>query len=137
MLDAGGQDKNISDRAATGGDLINTLIDHLRKAGVQNTRKRERLKFDRLETYAGQYIQAEGEYTDSNGKIKRVGVCFGPEHGTVGPTLIREAAKEAVQGIGFDVLLVCGFAFDPPQTGKIAVKVTNHYGDEVLKVYCI
>ena len=25
--------------------------------------------------------------------------------------------------------------FDPPVTGKIAVKVINHYGDEVLKVY--
>ena len=25
--------------------------------------------------------------------------------------------------------------FDPPSTGKIAVKVINHYGDEVLKVY--
>jgi len=25
--------------------------------------------------------------------------------------------------------------FDPPQTAKIAVKVINHYGDEVLKVY--
>ena len=111
VLAADGRDEKSAE--ATGGDLINTLIDHLRKAGVQNTRKRERLKFDRLETYAGQYIQAEGEYTDADGKVKRVGVCFGPEHGTVGPDLIREAAKEAVQGIGFDVLLVCGFAFDP------------------------
>lgn len=25
--------------------------------------------------------------------------------------------------------------FDPPGTGKIAIKVINHYGDEVLKVY--
>ena len=25
--------------------------------------------------------------------------------------------------------------FDPPGTGKIAAKVINHYGDEVLKVY--
>jgi adenine-specific DNA-methyltransferase len=25
--------------------------------------------------------------------------------------------------------------FDPPSTGKIAAKVINHYGDEVLKVY--
>ena len=25
--------------------------------------------------------------------------------------------------------------FDPPESGKIAVKVINHYGDEVLKVY--
>jgi len=27
------------------------------------------------------------------------------------------------------------YSFDPPMTGKIAVKVVNHYGDEVLKVY--
>jgi hypothetical protein len=26
-------------------------------------------------------------------------------------------------------------AFDRPQSGKIAVKVINHYGDEVLKVF--
>jgi len=25
--------------------------------------------------------------------------------------------------------------FDPPETGKIAVQVINHYGDEVLKVF--
>lgn len=25
--------------------------------------------------------------------------------------------------------------FDIPKSGKIAVKVINHYGDEVLKVY--
>ena len=25
--------------------------------------------------------------------------------------------------------------FDPPETGKVAVKVINHYGDEVLHVY--
>ena len=25
--------------------------------------------------------------------------------------------------------------FDPPKTGKVAVKVINHYGDEVLKVF--
>ena len=25
--------------------------------------------------------------------------------------------------------------FDPPRSGKIAVKVINHYGDEVLKVF--
>jgi len=25
--------------------------------------------------------------------------------------------------------------FERPETGKIAIKVINHYGDEVLKVY--
>ena len=27
--------------------------------------------------------------------------------------------------------------FDAPASGKIAVKVINHYGDEVLKVYAV
>lgn len=27
--------------------------------------------------------------------------------------------------------------FAPPDTGKIAIKLINHYGDEVLKVYDI
>lgn len=31
----------------------------------------------------------------------------------MGPQLVKEAAKEAVQGVGFDTLIVCGFAFDP------------------------
>ena len=26
-------------------------------------------------------------------------------------------------------------SFDPPKTGKIAEKVINYYGDEVLKIY--
>ena len=29
------------------------------------------------------------------------------------------------------------YPFDPPASGKIAVKVINHYGDEVLKVYAL
>lgn len=26
-------------------------------------------------------------------------------------------------------------SFDPPETGKIAIKVINHYGDEILEVF--
>ena len=96
-----------------GGQFANVIIENLLKAGVQNRIKNERLKFDRLEVHPGQWIHAEGEYTEKSGDIRRVGVCIGPEHGTVGPELVKEAAKEAVQGIGFDLLLVCGFAFDP------------------------
>ena len=29
------------------------------------------------------------------------------------------------------------YPFDAPKSGKIAVKVINHYGDEVLKVYTV
>ncbi|MCE5273252.1 site-specific DNA-methyltransferase [bacterium] len=94
-------------------DFVSMILDNLKKAGVQNTRKDERLTFDRLDPFAGKWIHATGDYTDADGKTRRVAVSIGPEHGTVGPQQVKEAAKEAVQGVGFDLLIVCGFAFDP------------------------
>jgi adenine-specific DNA-methyltransferase len=120
------------------------ILDNLRKAGVQNTVKNERLVFTRLEPHAGRWIQAAGEYIDSDGKSRRIAVSIGPEHGTVGAQHVKEAAKEAVQGIGFDVLVVCAFAFDPhvseegKRYGKLTVLITRmnpdlSMGDELLK----
>jgi len=94
-------------------DFAAMILDNLRKSGVQNTKKGERLVFDRLDTFSGTWIQATGEYADADGQVRRVAVSLGPEHGTVGPQHLKEAAKEAVQGIGYDLLIVCGFAFDP------------------------
>jgi DNA modification methylase len=94
-------------------DFSTMILENLRKAGVQNTKKGERLKFDTLNPFAGTWLHATGEYTDAGGKTRRVAVSIGPEQGTVGPMQVKEAAKEAVQGIGYDLLLVCGFAFDP------------------------
>jgi adenine-specific DNA-methyltransferase len=48
---------------------------------------------------------------------RRVAISLGPEHGTVGPDHIKEAAKEAMRGAGFDLLVVCAFAFDPAVEG--------------------
>ena len=90
------------------------------------------------------WIHAEGEYTDADGKTRRVAVSIGPEHGTVGPQQVKEAAKEAVQGVGFDLLIVCGFAFDPhvaeeaKRYGKLTVLPARMnpdlaMGDELLK----
>jgi adenine-specific DNA-methyltransferase len=126
------------------GSFEEMILDNLRKAGVQNTKKGERLKFDQLEPYAGEWVHAAGAYTDSQGKARRVAVCIGPEHGTVGPELIKEAAKESVVGIRFDLLVVCGFAFDPhvseeaKRYGKLAVLLAHMnpdlaMGDELLK----
>jgi adenine-specific DNA-methyltransferase len=75
-------------------DFVTTILDNLRKAGVQNTRRNERLTLDRLDPYPGEHLQAEGTYTE-NGKTKRVAVCVGPEFGTVGPELLASAALEA------------------------------------------
>ena len=43
-----------------------------------------------------------------------------------GPQQVKEAAKEAVLGIGFDILIVCGFAFDPhvAEEAKLYGKLT-------------
>jgi adenine-specific DNA-methyltransferase len=97
---------------AVGSDYTTVVIDNLRTAGVQNTRKGERLQFDRLEAWPGEWLNAAGEYTDAEGTSRRVAVSIGPEHGTVGPVQVKEAAKEAHRGIGFAVLVICGFAFD-------------------------
>ena len=89
-------------------DFATMILDNLKKAGVQNTRKSERLSFSRLDPYAGTWLHAAGEYTDAIDMTRRVAVSIGPEHGTVGPRQVKEAAKEAVQGVGFDMLVVCG-----------------------------
>lgn len=132
-------------RKATGAGQFETMIlDNLRKAGVQNTIKNERLQFDRLESYAGTWVQGEGEYTEKDGTIRRAAVSIGPEHGTVGPELVKEAAKEAVKGVGYDLPIVCGFAFDPhvseeaKRYGQLTVLPTHMnadltMGDELLK----
>ncbi|MEQ1761433.1 MAG: site-specific DNA-methyltransferase, partial [Vicinamibacterales bacterium] len=105
--------EQIGQRDALAGQFETMILDNLRKAGVQNTVKDERLVFDRLEPLTGTWLQASGAYTDGDGKTRRVAVSIGPEHGTVGPTQVKEAAKEAVLGVGYDLLVVCGFAFDP------------------------
>lgn len=132
------------DDAAGPGQFESMIIENLRKAGVQNTYKDERLVFDRLDPYAGRFIHAEGEQTRADGTVERIAVTIGPEHGTVGPELIKDAAKEAVQGIGFDTLIVCGFALDPhvseeakryPNLTVLPVRMNPDLsmGDELLK----
>ena len=131
-------------REAGMGQFETMIIENLKKSGVQNTVKNERLKFDRLESYAGQWLHARGEYAEKDGKVKRVAVCIGPEHGTVDADLVREAAKEAVKGVGFDLLVVCGFAFDAHVNeeaklfGKLNILITRmnpelNMGEDLLK----
>ncbi len=133
----GDGDRPAGERAgqeAAGTQYETAILANLLAAGVQNTKKGERLKFDRVEPYPGLYLQALGDYTDAEGRARRAAIALGPEHGTVSPDQVREAAKEAVKGVdysrlgdtadysapaNFDLLIVCGFAFDP------------HVGDEV------
>ena len=122
--------------------FVSLILDNLRKAGVQNTVKQERLVFETLEQWPGTYVHAMGDYREG-GKARRCAVSIGPEYGAVGPQLVREAAKEAARA-GADLLVVCGFAFEaqigdePGQFGKLAVVKAKMnpdlaMGDELLK----
>ncbi len=100
------------------GRFVETILDNLRSSGVDNRAKGERLRFEMLDAFPGRFLQATGTFSEGS-VTRRVAVAIGPQYGTVGPDLVREAALEA--GGYFDVLVVCGFAFDAradEETGK-------------------
>lgn len=98
-------------RPDSGDDFVTAVLDNLQKAGVQNTKKDERLTFATLRPWpGGSRVSAEGEYEEAGAK-KRAAIVIGPEYGTVGPDLVREAARECRDWA--DAMVVCGFAFDP------------------------
>jgi adenine-specific DNA-methyltransferase len=139
------EERTAGERSETeAGTFVEMILANLRKAGVQNTKRDERLGFDWLEPFAGEWVHGEGEFTDVDGDVKRIAVSIGPEHGTVGPYQVKEAAKEALKGRGFDILVVCGFAFDARvgetarEFGKLVVMPARMnpdlaMGDELLK----
>jgi adenine-specific DNA-methyltransferase len=123
------------------GAFVTSILDNLRRAGVQNTRRAERLEFSRLDPYAGFFVQGVGEYTEA-GRPRTAAIAIGPEFGTVGPELIRDAAREAVKIA--NLLVVCGFAFDPlageeaTSLGRLTILQARMnpdlaMGDELLK----
>jgi len=106
-----------------------TILANLRTAGIQNGRKGERLTFDTLDPYAGAHIQALGSRDDSaEGTPGRVGITIGPQYGTVGPSFIKDAAREANRAGEVDLLCVLGFAFDPAVLSAGAEYVTSEEG---------
>jgi adenine-specific DNA-methyltransferase len=118
------------------------IIENLLTAGVQNTKKGERLIFETLELSiageSGEYIHAIGQYTDSNDQTHEVAVHIGPEYGTVSRQDIRKASRDAARLDNVDTLIVCGFAFeakiseDTHQIGKLTVLTARMHGDLLL-----
>jgi len=47
----------------------------------------------------------------------RVAIALGPQYGTVSASFVKNAAREAINAEGVDLLCVLGFAFDPQVTG--------------------
>ena len=91
-------------------DFASMIIENLRASGVQQANKDDKIEFNSIEGWPGEYICAEGEYTEGESE-KRAGIFVGPEFGTVGQPDLTAAAREAGQA-GFDVLISCAFSYD-------------------------
>ena len=114
-------DVPVSEQAADRSEedaYLGTIGDNLLAAGVQNGRRSERLILASLEPYGHKLIQFVGERRGGgNGTPQRVAVSVGPQYGTVTPGWVKDAAREALRGQGFDMLVICGFAFDAHASG--------------------
>lgn len=128
------------------------ILENLRKAGIQNGKRKERLSLDLLEAYPGTCIQAVGTRTPGPGATgatgdtgdaessdgseragapARVAVALGPQYGTVGPRFIKAAAREAMAAGDVDLLCVLGFAFDPAAVDSTDGYVASDAGFDV------
>jgi len=109
-------------------DFGEIILENLKTAGVQQAHKEDKIVFTSLIGWPGDYICAEGRYTEGNkesGAQKKAGIFIGPEFGTVARLDLVTAAREAADA-GFDVLIACAFNFDARATdfdklGKIPV----------------
>ena len=93
-------------------DFANIILENLRKAGVQQAHKEDRISFSSLEAWPGDLVCADGRCIEGDSsQEKRAAIFIGPEFGTVSRPDLVEAAKEAAEA-GFDVLIACAFNYD-------------------------
>ena len=109
---------------STGYDFGEIILDNLRRSGVQQAHKEDRISFTSLTPWPGRLVCAEGKYVEGaggddddamSGPEKRAGIFIGPEFGTVSRPDLVEAAREAAE-CGFDVLIACAFNYDAHTT---------------------
>jgi adenine-specific DNA-methyltransferase len=95
-------------------DFAAMVLDHLRGAGVHQSRKADSIQFTSLQPWPGDRIGAEGRFLE--GEIeRRAGILIGPEFGTLARADLVRAAREASE-TGFDVLIACAFNYDAHAT---------------------
>ena len=109
----------------TGYDFGQIILDNLRRSGVQQAHREDRITFTSLTPWPGRFVCADGRYVEGDsreddddapaGPERRAAVFIGPEFGTVSRPDLVEAAREAADG-GFDVLIACAFNYDAHTT---------------------
>ena len=86
------------------------ILDELKRSGVQQSDKKNRITFESLEPIPGRYICAKGRYL-RGGKSVEAGVFIGPEFGTVERTDLVSALREAGT-LGVDEVISCAFSYE-------------------------
>ena len=119
----------------TGYDFGQIILENLKRSGVQQAHKEDRITFTSLTPWPGRLVCAEGRYAEVNSDEveseegggglatnhsslsteKRAAIFVGPEFGTVSRPDLVEAAREAAE-CGFDVLIACAFNYDAHTT---------------------
>jgi adenine-specific DNA-methyltransferase len=101
-------------------DFTTMVLDNLKKSGVQQAHKADRLVFTAIKGWPGQFICAEGivrqksadeAAEEDTAPEKRAAILIGPEYGTVSRPDLTAAAREAAES-GFDMLIAAAFNFD-------------------------
>ena len=91
-------------------DFATMVLDHLRTAGVHQSRKADSISFTSLQPWPGDYIGAEGRFMEVETE-RRAAILIGPEFGTLSRMDLVTAAREASEA-RFDVLIACAFNYD-------------------------
>ena len=112
LLDAAEGKRSAADADLAGQDFATIVIDYLKSEGVKQQDKGDRITFESLTPWPGNFIGASGAFIEGvNGPERRAAILIGPEYGTIGRQDIVAAAREAVDA-RFDVLIACAFNFD-------------------------
>ncbi|WP_245279231.1 site-specific DNA-methyltransferase [Mesorhizobium loti] len=111
-INAGEGQRSPADADLAGQDFSAIVIDYLKAEGVKQQARGDRITFESLTPWPGNFIGASGTFIEGdNGPERRAAILIGPEYGTVGRQDIVAAAREAVDA-RFDVLIACAFNFD-------------------------
>jgi adenine-specific DNA-methyltransferase len=99
------------------------VLDNLRRSGVQQRARDDKLVFETMKLWPGEFIlaegtvrqksltEAEGEEATEAGPTRRAAIFVGPEYGTVSRPALTAAAREAMDA-GFDLVIAAAFNFD-------------------------
>jgi len=111
-IDAADGKRSAADADLASHDFAAIVIDYLKAEGVKQQAKGDRITFESITPWPGNFIGATATFIEGEGgPERRAAILIGPEYGTVGRQDLVAAAREAVDN-RFDVLIACAFNFD-------------------------